>query len=655
MPVRPSDNIGQGPTEGHGPTQDQGSTGVQANLRILETTDLHVSLLPYDYFTDRDAPDTGLAQAASLVRALRAGADNCLLFDNGDFLQGNPLADWLARESNMGPGDIHPMIAAMNTLDYDAATLGNHEFDYGLTFLKTALSQARFPLTSANIMRRQGEDDCEAAPLFPPYLLLDRDILCTDGQTLPMRIGVIGFAPPQLVDWNRIVLQGQIVTHNIIRSAQHNIPLMRQAGADIIVALSHSGIVADPSEQGSIDDETENASVHLAALDGIDVVLAGHTHLVFPGPGTAQARHIDPVKGTLHGKPAVMAGVNGNHVGVIDLVVQMRDGVWKIARHHSTAEPVARRRQSGQMPEPWPVDAQVKCAVTRGHDAILTKIREPIGETKVPLHSYFALVAPDPTIQVVARAQMAHAAELLQHTKWAGLPVLCAIAPSKAGGLSGALNYVDIAPGPLQVRHAAELSVFPNSFCILTLTGADLTHWLEQSAGIFAQITPGLTDQPLLNPEFPCYNFDVIDGVTYDIDPSRSSRTDAQGRMINPVSDRVQNLRYNGHPVSPTQQFAIATNSYRVGGGGGFSIAVQAQMIHHSAENTRDILIRHLRDTSPLTGTPPRIWQFAALPGTTAWFDTAAGGLPHLGAITGQTIHDAGPRPGHSQRFTLKF
>lgn len=636
----------------HGNKSGPNPSAPQARLRILQTTDLHVSLLPYDYFSDRIAPGTGLAQAASLIHALRAGADNCLLFDNGDFLQGNPLADWVARDVNFSNGETHPMIAAMNTLDYDAGTLGNHEFDYGLGFLNKALAQIAFPMTSANILVQRGQDPDH--PFLPPFILLDRNIICADGTLHPIRVGVIGFAPPQLVDWNRIVLQQQIATQPIVDAARHYVPLMRAAGADIIVALSHSGISPDdPAMIGT--DEVENASVQLAGIDGIDVVLAGHTHLLFPGPGTTPTPDIDPVKGTLHGKPAVMAGSNGSHIGVVDLVLTRQDGRWGITRHHATVEPVAARDTADQVVDRWPVDPKVEAAATPGHEAILTLIRKQIGASHVPLHSYFALAAPDLSIQIVAEAQAAHAAKLLAGTQWAGLPVLSAVAPSKAGGLSGALNYVDIPPGPLQVRHAAELSVFPNSLCILALTGADLHLWLEQSAGIFAPITPGLSDQPLLNPDFPCYNFDVIDGVTYDIDPSQSSRTDTQGRLINPASRRVQNLRHNGTLVSPADRFVIATNSYRVGGGGGFSMAGQAQIIKHAAENTRDIVMRHLHASSPLTGPARRIWQFAPLPDTAAWFDSAARGIEHLGAEAAQGIHAGHAQPGRMHRFLRHF
>jgi 2',3'-cyclic-nucleotide 2'-phosphodiesterase / 3'-nucleotidase len=518
-----------------------------------------------------------------------------------------------------------------------------------------ALAQVTYPVVSANALLHKGADTSQDQPLLPPFVLLDRQIVGTDGHNHRVRIGVIGFAPPQLVDWNRMILQGRIAARNIVEAAEYYLPLMQSAGAEVVIALCHSGIGDRDPATDDVDDPFENVSARLAAVQGIDVILTGHTHQLFPGPGIATGPTVDPVHGRLHGKPAVMAGSVGSHIGVIDLVLERQDEHWAIITDQVKVEPVARPDVQGQEHATTDTDAQVISATAEVHAAVLSFIRKPIGSTAVPLHSYFSLVAPDLSLQVVADAQIARATDLLRGTEWADFPIVAAVAPSKAGGLSGALNYVDIAPGPLAMRHAAELSVFPNSFCILVLTGAELRAWLEQSAGIFATLVPGATGQPLLNPEFPCYNFDVVAGITYVVDPSRPSRTDAQGRVINRAAQRISKLCWQGNPVASTDKFLMATNSYRVGGGGGFDMAQTAQIVHHSAENTRDIVIRHLRHCSPLTAAPRRIWQFAPLPGTSAWFDSSAAALPHLPRISGQRIADAGPGPDRMQRFILDF
>ena len=219
-----------------------GQRGV--HLRLIETTDLHLHLLPYDYYADRPWAGVGLASAARLIEAARAEAPNSLLFDNGDFLQGTPMGDYVAQERGLRAGDLHPIMAAMNALNYDAITLGNHEFNYGLDFLLRTLQGARFPVVSSNLMTRRGSDARADRTLVKPYVLLDRLVADENGYRHPLRIGVIGFAPPQVVDWDNHALDGRLQARDIVETAQAWVPEMREAGADIVVALAHTGIGA---------------------------------------------------------------------------------------------------------------------------------------------------------------------------------------------------------------------------------------------------------------------------------------------------------------------------------------------------------------------------------------------------------------------------
>jgi 2',3'-cyclic-nucleotide 2'-phosphodiesterase / 3'-nucleotidase len=299
----------------------------QIHLRLLATSDLHVHIMPYDYYTDTSTDRLGLARTASLIAAARAEAENCLLLDNGDFLQGSPLGDYIVKSQYQRHGQVHPMIAAMNYLRYDAGTLGNHEFNYGLDFLTTSLAGADFPIVAANVLRAINDET--AATLNPPYVILERTVVDANGATLPIKIGVIGFTPPQIMIWDRRHLAGHLTTLDIVDAANLYVPQMKRDGADLIIALSHSGI-------GSPDavPNMENASTALARIDGIDAVIAGHSHLVFPSDDFALTPDIDPLLGTLCGKPAVMPGLYGSHLGVIDLYVSHEAGVLKVHHHN---------------------------------------------------------------------------------------------------------------------------------------------------------------------------------------------------------------------------------------------------------------------------------------------------------------------------------
>ncbi|MET0529034.1 MAG: metallophosphoesterase, partial [Microvirga sp.] len=219
-------------------------SGPVVKLRILETTDLHVNVFPYDYYRDAADDTVGLARTATLVKGARAEAKNSLLFDNGDLIQGSPLGDFVAYRQGMKKGDVHPMVAAMNELNYDCGTLGNHEFNYGLEFLQNALGAAKFPLVCANVIKANGET------LQKPWLILDREFADETGAKQKIKVGVIGFVPPQIVQWDKSHLDGKATTIDIVDAANKHVPDLKKAGADIVVALCHSGIAGGERKGG---------------------------------------------------------------------------------------------------------------------------------------------------------------------------------------------------------------------------------------------------------------------------------------------------------------------------------------------------------------------------------------------------------------------
>ena len=316
------------------------AAGNQAHLRIMETTDLHVHVRPYDYYADKPVDTVGLSRTASIINDIRAEATNTMLVDNGDYLQGNPMGDYVAYERGMKEGDTHPVIDAMNVLGFDAATIGNHEFNYGLDFLKKATAGANFPVVLANIATETGSGPRGDRTLFKPYVILDREVTDGAGNTHPIRVGVIGFTPPQVMNWDRKHLEGNVQARDIVETAEAWVPQILEEGADIVVALSHSGIGSADHTEGM-----ENASVPLAGVEGIDAVMTGHSHLVFPSPTYAGFAAVDAEKGTLHGKPAVMGGFWGSHMGLIDLLLERDGNGWRVVSAETEARPIAKRNE----------------------------------------------------------------------------------------------------------------------------------------------------------------------------------------------------------------------------------------------------------------------------------------------------------------------
>ncbi len=626
------------------------ANGNQAHLRLMETTDIHVNVMPYDYYADKPNDTMGLARTATLIDSIRAEAGNSILVDNGDLLQGNPMGDYMAYKKGMKAGDLHPVIKAMNVLGYDCGTLGNHEFNYGLDFMFNTLAGANFPIVCANFTKGQLASDPKQDELhFKPYVILEKSIRDGAGQTSPIKIGFIGFVPPQIMVWDAENLEGKGQTRDIVEAARAWVPVMKEEGADIVVALSHSGI--DGHGQ---TDRMENASLYLAGVEGIDAVFTGHQHLVFPGPKDfTDVPGADPVKGSLLGKPAVMAGFWGSHMGLIDLLLEKDGNGWKIVDFTSEARPIYHRDESRKIVANVTDKAEVEASVAAEHQATLEYVRTPVGKTSAPLYSYFALVADDPSVQIVSNAQTWYVKDMLKESAFKDLPLLSAAAPFKAGGRGGADYYTDVAAGDIAIKNVADLYLYPNTVQAVKVTGEQVKNWLEMSAGIFNQLKPGEKDQPLINPDFPSYNFDVIDGVSYQIDLSKPARFDKDGKPVHPETSRIVNLMYDGKPIDPGQEFVVATNNYRAGGGGKFPEIAADKVILVAPDTNRDVVVRYIVEQGTINPSADGNWTFAPMEGTTAVFETGPKGRDYAAAVKGARIEDAGNGADGFARFRL--
>lgn len=615
-------------TPAESPTVTARPTNPRISLRILHTSDVHANLRGYDYFADRADTAHGLTRAATLIARERAAARNCLLFDTGDFLQGTPLADVAAHPHRQAQISDHPVIRAMNAMGYDAAALGNHDFNFGLPVLHRALSGARFPVLCANLA-----DVTEAnAPVFAPHHMLCREVHDENGHAHRLKIGLFGVLPPQVVAWDKRHLHGRVTACDILGAARSSAEKLRRAGADLIIALSHSGIGNEAAR-----DDMENAAVPLAALDGIDVVLAGHTHLVFPGPHHAATAFVDPGAGLLHGKPATMPGHSASHVGRIDLALEPQARTWRIAERTVAALPV----RPADLPT-TPEDRDLVRVLEDDHDATLSYIRQPVGRIDRPVHSYFALFGKDPSLRIVAEAQRRFVTDALADGPLRDLPVLAATSPLKSGGHGGPDHYTDVAAGDVSMAAVADMAFFPNEIAALEVTGAQVSDWLEMSAGVFNTIQPRQQDQALHNPAIASYNFDVVHGLTYRIDLSQPPRFDRFGQLINPGARRILDLSHAGKPLDPDQRFILASNSFRVGGGGHFPGLADMRQVLPLPRRTRDVLAMHIHRGESLFGSDETVWSFAPMPATSVLAETGPRARAHLHALSGGPVAPIG-------------
>ncbi|HFR3551441.1 TPA: bifunctional 2',3'-cyclic-nucleotide 2'-phosphodiesterase/3'-nucleotidase [Streptococcus suis] len=574
--------------------------GQTVDVRILSTTDLHTNLVNYDYYQDKESQNLGLAKTAVLIEEARAENPNTVTVDNGDLIQGTPLGTYKAIVDPVETGEKHPMYAALEELDFDASTLGNHEFNYGLDFLHTVLASTSLPVVNANVV-----DAKSLQPVFKTYELVTKIFTDTTGRPVNLNIGITGIVPPQILNWDKANLEGKVVVNDAVQAVKEIVPVIKQAGADIVLVLSHSGIGDDTYEVGE-----ENVGYHIAGIDGVDAVVTGHSHALFPTmnpekPGFyAQYAGVDDVNGTINGTPVTMAGKYGDHLGIIDLKVTYTDGKWNVVdgkgqiRKIDTKSPVA--------------DPEILALAKEAHDATVTYVNEKVGETSSRIHSYFSLVKDDPSVQIVNKAQLWYLEKELAGTEEGKLPLLSAAAPFKAGGrgISEGDNYTDIPAGSIAIKNVADLYLYDNVTAILKITGADLKEWLEMSAGQFNQVDRNNKEpQELLNINFRNYNFDVIDGVTYTYDITQPNKYDTSGKLVNKDASRVRDLKYNGQPVTDDMEFMVATNNYRASGTfPGVKNATVNRLLN--LEN-RQVIINYILEEKNINPSADSNWRFA--------------------------------------------
>ncbi|MEK5114629.1 bifunctional 2',3'-cyclic-nucleotide 2'-phosphodiesterase/3'-nucleotidase [Bacillus sp. FSL R5-0677] len=584
------------PTTAHADEQTGEST---VNLRILETSDIHVNLMNYDYYQTKTDNKVGLVQTATLVNKAREEAKNSVLFDDGDALQGTPLGDYVANKINdpKKPVDTsytHPLYRLMNLMKYDVISLGNHEFNYGLDYLNKVISKTEFPVINSNVYKDDKDNNEENDQnYFKPYHVFEKEVEDESGQKQKVKIGVMGFVPPQVMNWDKANLEGKVKAKDIVETAKKMVPKMKAEGADVIVALAHSGV-----DKSGYNVGMENASYYLTEVPGVDAVLMGHSHT--------------EMKDVFNGVPVVMPGVFGSNLGIIDMQLKKVNGKWEVQKEQSKPQlrPIADSKGNPLVKS----DEKLVNEIKDDHQATIDYVNTAVGKTTAPINSYFSLVQDDPSVQLVTNAQKWYVEKLFaengQYSKYKGIPVLSAGAPFKAGGRNGATYYTDIPAGTLAIKNVADLYVYPNTLYAVKVNGAQVKEWLEMSAGQFNQIDLKKTEeQPLVNIGYPTYNFDILDGLKYEIDVTQPAKYDKDGKVVNANTNRIINMTYEGKPVADNQEFIVATNNYR-GSSQTFPGVSKGEVVYQSQDETRQIIVKYMQETPVIDPAADKNWTF---------------------------------------------
>jgi 2',3'-cyclic-nucleotide 2'-phosphodiesterase/3'-nucleotidase len=524
------------------PTGGRGVAPNRVHITILGTTDLHGNINPVDYYTNK--PDNrGLAKIATLIKRARKEEPNLLLIDSGDTIQGSPLESYHNRKNNQPPD---PMMLVMNSLHYDLMTVGNHEYNFGLKVLEKARGEARFPWVSANTYET-GTNKTH----YQPYVIKE---------VAGVRIGILGLTTPGIPNWDNAPNYAGLEFREPVSEAKKWVPLLRKKErADVVVIAMHMGLEEDlrtgEINPGQVPHENEAVAI-AKQVPGIDLIFMGHTHREVPSL-------------TINGVLLTQANYWGRHLARADLYLQKQSGRWRIYAEAARTIPVDDKVEPDQdalkLAEPYDKETE----------SWLSRVIGGSGEELTARDARFrdtAILDLIQTVQIEAgKADVSMVASFNSEAR--------------------------IHKGPVTVRDIAGLYVYENTLVVLEVTGQQLKEALEHSARYFRAYEPGKPASDLVDEKIPAYNFDIAEGVTYDLDISK------------PFGQRIQNLRFRGQPVKPEQKFRLATNNYRVNGGGGYTMYKGARVVYRSSEEIRELIIDWVERHKTVLTEPSKNWK----------------------------------------------
>ncbi|MFF3679315.1 bifunctional metallophosphatase/5'-nucleotidase [Streptomyces sp. NPDC002120] len=531
------------------------------SFTVMGTTDLHGNVFNWDYFTDKEFDDkahndVGLAKISTLVNQVRAekGRRNTLLIDAGDTIQGTQLSYYYAKVDPITArrGPVHPMAQAMNAIGYDAAALGNHEFNYGIPVLRKFEEQCDFPLLGANAL-----DAKTLRPAFAPYSMHRLRTPC--GRDV--KVAVLGLTNPGIAIWDKANVQGRMTFPGLEEQAAKYVPKLRSMGADVVIVSAHSGS-SGTSSYGDQLPHIENAAGLMAEqVPGIDAILVGHAHTEIP-----EYR----VKNKATGKDVVLSEPLkwGQRLTLFDFELTWVKGRWSVAKV------AAKVLNSNTVAE----DPKITGLLSDEHRKVVAYVNQVIGTSTQAMSSADGPVKDVAIIDLINHVQAETVRAALAGTEWAALPVL-----SQASCFS---RTAAIPAGQVTMKDAAGLYPFENTMEARLLTGAQLKDYLEFSARYFVRTAPGDAVDPakLTNAEsIPDYNYDAVYGLAYDID------------IAQPAGSRITGLTFQGKAVDPAAQFVFAVNNYRASGGGNFPHVSQAKQLWSNSDEIRNTIIQWVK------------------------------------------------------------
>jgi len=462
---------------------------------------------------------TGLAKIFSLVKKLRSENQNTVLIDAGDLIQGTPFANYFATDQKEKE---NPLIRVLNLMNYDALVVGNHEFDYGLEYLYELKKRANFPILSANIYHFQKEK----LP-FLPYTIIERK---------GIKIGVIGFTTPGTAKWSKGITAGKLEFKSILKEAEKWLPDLRKK-VDLLIAVPHTGLGDEGVQEKS--EPLENVGRILAEkFPQIDLIFLAHTH-----------KEISEI--FINNVLITQAEKSGSRLAVAEIEVDKKNERWQI---------IGKKAKTIDIGSFVP-DEELTNIFQKEHQQTINYVSTPVAETDSEWNGKLARFQDSPLVDLINKVQ----------------------AEVSGAELSAAALFSDSAvlpAGQITIADIAGLYLYENTLMAIKINGKQLKEYLEYSARYY-QIDPN--GEVSFNKEIPGFNYDLISGVDYQIDPRKE------------IGNRISGLKFNGKEVTAEMTFTLALNNYRQSGGGGYEMIKNAPVVYDKQENIRELLINYLQ------------------------------------------------------------